>query len=75
MPPSIRLPDDVEKRLSKPAERTGRSKAFYLRTMIEEGLDKIEYEYQILQDASDYRAGKLETRSADEMRRRYDLEG
>ena len=38
MPTSIRLAADTENRLAWLASRTGRSKAFYVRAMIEDGL-------------------------------------
>ena len=52
MATSIRLSPEVEKRLDVLAKTTGRTKAFYLRKIIEEGLPKMEEYYlseQILQ--------------------------
>lgn len=74
MPTSVRLAPEIEERLNNLVARTGRSKAFYLRELIESGLDQIEYEYSILQDVSDYRAGKLKTYSLDEVKQRYGLD-
>jgi len=45
MATSIRLAADVEERLDALAEQTGRSKAFYLRQMIENGLEDLEDYY------------------------------
>ncbi|HDZ72234.1 MAG TPA: ribbon-helix-helix protein, CopG family [Aurantimonas coralicida] len=45
MPTSIRLAPETERRLNALAARTGRSKAFYLREMIEQGLDEMEDYY------------------------------
>ena len=42
MPTSIRLPPEIEERLNFLAAQTGRSKAFYLREIIERGLDDME---------------------------------
>lgn len=42
MPTTIRLSTEVEARLSRLASRTGRTKAFYLRRLIEEHLDDLE---------------------------------
>lgn len=42
MATSIRSAADVEERLDALAEQTGRSKAFYLRQMIENGLEDVE---------------------------------
>ena len=64
---SIRLNEETSNRLNKLSERTVRSKAFYLRKLIEDGLDKLEYEYGILQDIEDYRKGKSKTYTLEEM--------
>ena len=45
MPTSVRLDPDVEARLENLARVTGRSKAFYLRELIEHGLDYLEDAY------------------------------
>ena len=74
MPTSIRLNKETEDRLDRLSERTGRSKAFYLRQLIEDGLDQLEYECGILQDVEDYRKGNLKTYTLDEMNKRYELD-
>ncbi|MDK8282777.1 MAG: DUF6290 family protein [Peptoniphilus lacrimalis] len=73
MATSIRLNEETSNRLNKLSERTGRSKAFYLRQLIEDGLDKLEYEYGILQDIEDYRKGKSKTYTLEEMEKLYGL--
>ena len=45
MATSIRLSSQAEKRLDFLAAQTGRTKAFYLRQMIENGLDDLEDYY------------------------------
>ena len=45
MPTSVRLAPEVESRLERLAEATGRTKAFYLRELIEQGLDDLEDAY------------------------------
>jgi RHH-type rel operon transcriptional repressor/antitoxin RelB len=45
MPTSIRLSPKAEQRLEYLAAQTGRTKAFYLRQMIENGLDDLEDYY------------------------------
>ena len=45
MATSVRLPEPMEQRLDQLARRTGRSKAFYLRQIIERGLDDMEDYY------------------------------
>ena len=45
MPTSVRLAPEVESRLERLAEVTGRTKAFYLRELIEQGLEDLEDAY------------------------------
>jgi RHH-type rel operon transcriptional repressor/antitoxin RelB len=45
MPTSVRLDPAVEARLENLAQVTGRSKAFYLRELIEQGLEDLEDAY------------------------------
>ncbi len=67
MPTTIKLNEETSNRLNKLSERTGRPKSFYLRQLIEDGLDRLEYEYGILQDVEDYRKGKSKTYTIEEM--------
>ncbi|KSU66143.1 type II toxin-antitoxin system RelB family antitoxin [Arthrobacter sp. NIO-1057] len=75
MPTSIRLPHETEERLDRLAASTGRSKAFYLRELITTGLDRIEREYTIAQNASEIRGGRRQTVSSDDVRRELGLGG
>lgn len=45
MTTSIRLAPEMEKRLDFLAKKTGRSKAFYLRELIEQGMEELEDYY------------------------------
>ncbi len=45
MPTSIRLSPEIEERLAALSARTSRSKAFYLREIIERGLEDVEDYY------------------------------
>jgi RHH-type rel operon transcriptional repressor/antitoxin RelB len=45
MPASVRLDPAIEARLESLVRLTGRSKAFYLRELIEQGLDDLEDVY------------------------------
>ncbi|ESY63346.1 CopG family transcriptional regulator [Mesorhizobium sp. LNHC232B00] len=45
MPTSIRLAPEIEERLDFLAARTGRSKAYYLRELIERGIEEMEDYY------------------------------
>lgn len=49
MATSIRLKPEVEARLDNLAARTGRTKAYYLREIIESGIDELE-EYYLAAD-------------------------
>jgi len=58
MPTSIRLSEKAEQRLEYLAAQTGRSKAFYLRQMIENGLDDLEDYYLAADVLERVRKGK-----------------
>ena len=45
MATSIRLNDEIEQRLDRLSAETGRTKAFYLRELIERGLEDLEDYY------------------------------
>ena len=74
MPTSIRLAPDVEKRLDFLASQTGRSKAFYLRQVIEQGLDELEDYYLAADVLERVRSGREVTRSAEQVRSDLGLE-
>ena len=42
---TIRLPSEIEQRLASLTEQTGRTKSFYLRELIERGLEDVEDYY------------------------------
>ena len=67
MPMTIRVPDDIEQRYKKLATATGRSQSFYLNRALETALPKLEYEYGLLMDVEDYRAGRMDTHSLAEV--------
>lgn len=68
MPTTVRLKSDIEARIKRLAEDTGRSQSFYINQMIENEIDRIEWEYSILRDVEAHRAGRLETVSNDELK-------
>ena len=72
---SMRLPIGLNERYSRLAESTGRSKAYYLTEALESSIDQLEYEYGILKDVEDYRAGKLKTYSLAEVGEMLGLDG
>ena len=67
MPTTIRLSSETESRLDLLAKETGRSKAFYLRHLIEDNLADLEDIYLSEKRLEDLRAGKSATLSADEV--------
>jgi RHH-type rel operon transcriptional repressor/antitoxin RelB len=68
MATSIRLNPETERRLDLLATQTGRTKAFYLRELIERGLDDIE-DYYLSADALErVRQGRENVLSAAEVR-------
>ena len=72
---SLRLPDDVSRRLQELADRTGRSKTFYMIEAIQEHLDDLEDLYLAEQRLIDLRAGKSETVPLDDLMKRYGVGG
>lgn len=71
---SLRLPDDLVKRLNHLAQTTGRSKTFYMLEAIKEHLDDLEDLYLAEQRLMAIRAGQTQTISLDEMMKRYHVE-
>lgn len=61
-------------RYDKLAETTGRSREFLMDEALEHSIDKLEYEFGLLKTVEDYRAGKLETYSLDEVREALGLD-
>jgi RHH-type rel operon transcriptional repressor/antitoxin RelB len=69
MATSIRLAPEIEKRLDYLAAQTGRTKAFYLRKIIESGLDDME-DYYLAKDVLEHvRKGQERIYSLDEVER------
>jgi RHH-type transcriptional regulator, rel operon repressor / antitoxin RelB len=68
MATSIRLSAKAERRLDFLAAQTGRTKAFYLRQMIESGLDDLEDYYLAADVLERVRQGKEEILSSAQVR-------
>ena len=75
MPTSIRLSPETEHRLASIVEKTGRTKSFYIREMIERSIDDVEDYYLAAEVADRVRNGEEEIFTADEVRRDLGLEG
>ena len=67
MPTSVRLDPAVEARLEQLAQVTGRSKAYYLRELIEGGIDDLEDAYLGAAVLERIRSGKEQTHSMDDV--------
>lgn len=71
---SLRLPDDIGQRLNALAERTGRSKTFYILEAIREHLDDLEDAYLAEQRLADIRAGNSRVLSSEEVEAMLNVE-
>ena len=65
---SLRIPTDLSERYNRLAKETGRSRSYYVNEALADSIDRFEYEYGILKDIEDYRAGRLETYGIDEVK-------
>jgi len=74
MPTSIRLPIEVEQRLNFLAQQTGRSKAYYLREIIEKGLAEMEDYYLAAEVLERVRKGEEKVHSAADVRKELGLD-
>ena len=73
-PVALRLPDDVAQRLKRLADRTGRSKTFYMLEAIREHLDDLEDLYLAEQRLIELQAGRSQPESLEEVMERHGLE-
>lgn len=73
MATSIRLSVEAEQRLDALAKQTGRTKAFYLRELIEDGLDDLEDFYLAAATMERVRKGEERVYSLDEVERELGL--
>lgn len=74
MPTSIRLDPAIERRIDALAKETGRSKAFYLREIIRQGIEDVEDYYLAEQVMQRVRRGEEKVYSAEEVRRELGLD-
>lgn len=68
MPTSIRLDPDIEKRLEFLATHTGRTKAYYLRELVDQGLEDLEDYYLAADELERVRKGESKVHSIAEVR-------
>ncbi len=74
MATSIRLASEIEQRLDYLASLTGRTKAFYLREIIEQGIQEMEDYYLAADVLARVRQGKEQVHSAADVRRDLGLD-
>lgn len=73
-PVALRLPDEVDQRLNRLANRTGRSKTFYMIEAIREHLDDLEDLYLAEQRLIATQAGKSQAVPLEKVLELYGLE-
>jgi len=73
MATSVRLDAQTDQRLTRLAEQTGRSKAFYLRELVARGLDEMEEYYLAAEVLERIRKREEGTHAAGDVRRELGL--
>ena len=74
MPTSIRLDPDIEQRLDTLATEMGRTKAYYLRKFIEQGIEDLEDYYLASEVLERVRKGEERVHSSKELRKDLGLD-
>lgn len=74
MATSIRLDPTLERRLNNLATQTGRSKAYYLRELVKNGLDDLEDYYLAAATLERVRKGDEKVYSGEEVRKELGLD-
>ena len=71
---AIRLPAEIEARLTNLAKVTGRTKSFYARQAILQHLDELEDRYVAEQRLTDLKAGRSASASLGDVLNRYGMD-
>jgi RHH-type rel operon transcriptional repressor/antitoxin RelB len=74
MATSIRLAPEIEQRLDYLAAHTGRTKAYYLREIIEQGIEEMEDYYLAADVLERVRKGQEQVHAAVDVRKDLDLD-
>ena len=74
MPTTVRLNPDTERRLDALAARTGRTKAYYIRELIERSLEDVEDYYLAVEASERIRRGEEKTYTLEEVVRELGLD-
>lgn len=69
----FRFPASLDARYRKLAEQTGRSRSWFLNAALASAIDELEFEFGVLKQVEDLRAGRLETYSLDEVKEHLGL--
>ncbi len=72
---AIRLPEDIEKRLARLANRTGRTKTFYAREAVLAHLDHLEDIYLAEAALEEIRSGRSKTIPLESAMKKHGVEG
>ena len=64
---SLAIPADLAERYGRLAQSTGRSVSGHMAEALADSIDRLEYECGIIGKVEDFRAGKLETATLDEV--------
>lgn len=70
---TIRLPEEIQKRLLELSKKTGRSKSFYVREALVEYLEDMEDIYLADKNMVDLKAKKIHTIPLEDVMKEYDL--
>jgi RHH-type transcriptional regulator, rel operon repressor / antitoxin RelB len=71
---AVRLPQDIEERLTALSKETGRTKSYYVREALIEQLDDLEDLYLAEQRLADIKSGKSKTTSLADVMAEYGLD-
>lgn len=74
MATSVRLSPELEERLDFLATQTGRTKAYYLRELVEQGIEDLEDYYLATEVLERVRKGKERVYSSEELRKDLGLD-
>jgi RHH-type transcriptional regulator, rel operon repressor / antitoxin RelB len=71
---AVRIPDDLDARLTNIAKKTGRTKSFYVRAALTEQLADLEDYFLAEERMAERRAGKTTAISLEELMAEYGVE-
>ena len=75
VPTTLWLPVDLVERYDVLAKATGHTRTFFLTQALQDSIARLEYEYGILKKVEDYRSGRLETVTLNEIENEVEHRG